>query len=205
MTDKLPDKGIYFLFDPATWRKQPWMNTIQEILPNISMIQLRSPGMDIITYRETASELKEIIGDSGIPIIINNRIEVAVSLGLNGIHLGAGDMPVGEARKIFKGIIGASRHTPSGAKEAEAAGADYIGCGPVFPTRTKLLDRPVIGIDGFIKVKESVSIPVIPIGGIDTENVNRLAGISGVLAVSAAINLSENPGLITEKLNSNRL
>ncbi len=183
-------KGIYFLFNPVLWKKQPWQESIKKILPYISVIQLRSPELNDRDLYFTAKKLKEILT---IPLIINNRLDIAKLIDADGVHLGMGDMPQQAARKIFKGIIGVSRHTLDGARLAEKEGADYIGCGPVFPTKTKKLKRDVIHIEGYLKIKKSVNIPVIPVGGINTQNISLLKNITRIVAVSSAINLSEDP------------
>ena len=141
-----------------------------------------------------------MISVSKIPLIINNRMDIAISINAEGLHLGISDIPLTVAKKHFKGIVGVSRHTTESAQIAEKEGADYIGCGPVFKTYTKNLDRKAIGINGFLRVKKSVKIPVIPIGGINTENVSQLSGICPVIAVSSAINMSLQPLKTVKKL-----
>lgn len=195
-----PEKGIYFLFNPVNWKKKPWQDNIREILPYISAMQMRSPELNDTDFYSAAKVLKEILTPCNIPLLINNRLDIAITLNADGIHIGKEDMPIPQVRKLFKGIIGASRHTPDSAELAQKEGADYIGCGPVFKTQTKILKREIIGTEGYLKVKRAVEIPVIPIGGINFNNISKLKGFTEIIAVSSAINLSEDPVLTAREI-----
>ncbi|MFC2091380.1 thiamine phosphate synthase [Elusimicrobiota bacterium] len=188
-----PNQGIYFIFDPLKWKSKPWPENIKKVIPYISAIQLRSPGSGYRSLLETALELKKNLLDTDIPLIINNRIDVAIDSGADGLHLGIDDMPLDKARNIFNGIIGASRHTVSGAIQAEKHNADYIGAGPVFKTYSKIVKRSNIAVAGYKSIRDSVNIPVIPIGGISKSNIAELKGISSIAAVFSAINESSDP------------
>lgn len=195
-----PERGIYFLFNPVNWKKKPWQDNIKEILPYISAIQLRSPELNDKDFYLAAEQLKKILASCKIPLIINNHLNMAIILNAEGVHLGMEDMPIPKARKLFKGIIGASRHTSDGAKLAEKQGSDYIGCGPVFKTETKKLKREIIGPEGYLEVKRAVDIPVIPIGGINRDNISKLKGLTEIVAVSSAVNCSETPGSTAKEI-----
>ncbi len=192
---------LYFLFDPEKWMVVPWEENIKKIFPYISMIQLRSPKLSDRDFYLIAVNLKKLLAGYKIPLIINNRMDIAISVNADGLHLGINDIPITVAKKYFKGIIGVSRHTSDSSLLAEKDGADYIGCGPIFKTNTKNLDRKIIGIESFLKVKKSVKIPVIPIGGINTENVSQISDICPVIAVSSAINMSAQPLKTVKELN----
>ncbi|MFW6134024.1 MAG: thiamine phosphate synthase [Elusimicrobiota bacterium] len=194
------ETGIYFLFDPLKWKKKPWEKYLREIFPYICAIQLRtSVNYDKAIY-DIGVKLKQKINKTKIKLIINNRADIAQAVNADGVHLGEKDLPVEEVRKYFRGIIGASRHTIKGAKQAEEKGARYIGCGPVFKPISKKVDRKEIGIKGYLKVKRSVKIPVFPIGGINTKNISNLEGLTDIAAVSSAINSSENPIKTCQKI-----
>lgn len=197
-----PEKGIYFLFDPVKWNKQPWEKGLKNILPDISALQLRSSSLSDNEFYQIALKLKLLLKSYDIPLIIDNRMDVAIAVDSHAIHLGSEDLPIQAAKKHFKGIIGASRHTPQGARQAQEEGADYIGCGPVFKTSTKELKRAVIGPEGFLKVKSSVKIPVIPIGGIGLKNISRLKDITEIVAVASGINDSKIPELAVRSIKS---
>jgi thiamine-phosphate pyrophosphorylase len=195
-----PEKGIYFIFNPSLWKKKPWQNNIEKILPHVSAIQLRAPELNDRDFFLAAKEFKEILATYKMPLIINNRLDIALSMDADGVHLGPEDISINEAKKIFKGIIGATGYTPELAGLAQNNDADYIGCGPVFPTKTKKLKREVIGIEGYISVKNTVEIPVIPIGGINQENADQIKGFAEIVAVSSAINLSKNPVKVAREI-----
>lgn len=191
--ENFPEKGIYFLFNPVEWGTPPWQDNIRKILPYISAVQLRSPELSGIEFYSAAKKLKEILNTCQIPLIINNHLDTAITLNADGVHLGIEDTPIPRAGELFRGIIGASRYTSDGAGLAEKQGADYIGCGPVFQTETKKLKREIIGTERYLKVKKAVKIPVIPIGGINQNNILKLKGLTKIVAVSSAINSSEDP------------
>ncbi|MGM0441740.1 MAG: thiamine phosphate synthase [Elusimicrobiota bacterium] len=202
---QFPKEGIYFLFNPRRWTNSPWETNLKNLFSHIDVLQLRAPELNDREFHAVALKIKDILKDTNIPFIVNNRVDIAILAGSDGIHLGSEDMPVQEAKKIFTGFIGASRHTQQGARQAETAGATYIGCGPVFKTDTKSLNRKTIGPEGYLKVKKSVDIPVIPIGGINQENIKKIQKYSSVFAVSSAVNKAGNPEKICRKLKSHIL
>jgi thiamine-phosphate pyrophosphorylase len=126
---------------------------------------------------------------SNIPLIINDRIDMALALDAEGVHLGQKDMPIDAARKILgpQKIIGASVFTPEEAKIAEALGADYLGLSPIFVTETKPELTQHLGITGIPLLKEAVKIPVVGIGSMSEANAYEAvkAGLDGVAVVSA--------------------
>ncbi len=200
---KVSPEGIYFLFNPIKWRYSPWEKKLPALFPFLWAVQLRSPEMNQKELRETAFKLKKLLAPAGIPLIINNYPRLAAACGAYGLHLGKKDISIREAKKIFKGVIGASRHSLEGAREARALGADYIGAGPLFPTSTKKMARKSLGIEGFIKIKKEVyPLPVIPIGGINEKNSHLFAHLSRTAAVSSCLNLSLNPAEKARKIKS---
>jgi thiamine-phosphate diphosphorylase len=153
-----------------------------------TMIQLREKILDFDGFLAEAKEVKKITGKYGIPLIINDNIEIARLSNADGVHLGQSDMPAEEARRILgpDKIIGISARTPEQAKAAQDADADYLGVGAVFTTSTKADAKP---LDHKIlkAICDETSIPVVAIGGISKNNIRRLTGthISGVAVVSA--------------------
>lgn len=197
----IPDRGLYLIFDPQTWSDRTWERSLGRIAPYLAMVQLRSPSLDGHLLSGYALKIREILSGK-IPLIINNSVDIAISAGAQGVHLGKEDMTVRSARKIFGGIIGASCHTPRAAAKAAAEGADYIGCGPIFKTSTKVLDRKPLGPGGYLKVKRAAGIPVIPIGGINEENIPRVLKYSGIVAVSSLLSCSGDPLGLVRSLDS---
>jgi thiamine-phosphate pyrophosphorylase len=127
----------------------------------------------------------------GALFAINDRVDVAMAMGADGIHVGPEDLPAREARKLLPPpvVLGVSAGTREEARKAERDGADYIGVGPVFATGTKPDAGAPIGIEGFAAIARAVSIPVVAIGGITIDNVAAVigAGAAGVAVVASVV------------------
>ena len=162
----------------------------QAIAGGCTVIQLREKDASSREFYETACRLREITAAHHIPLIINDRLDIALAAGADGVHLGQQDLPCREARKILGSnfLIGVSAATVAEAKQAEADGADYLGVGAMHITATKTNTRPVTPAL-LAEIKAAVSIPVVAIGGIKAENLHELTGtgIDGVAVVSAVI------------------
>jgi len=154
------------------------------------MIQYRDKESSDREFLELASVLQTICENRKILFIINDRVDVAAYLKVDGVHLGQDDLPPRIARKILGSskIIGISAEDIDQAKEAEKHGADYVGIGPIFHTLTKDIEKPV-GLDIIRQAKEYLKIPFFPIGGINLENVGQVvqAGSTRIAAGSAVI------------------
>ncbi len=165
----------------------------------VTMVQLREKDITTREFLDRAVKTKEILSDYNVPLIINDRIDIALAVDVDGVHLGQTDMPLKIAKKIFPKdkIIGISTNTVEEAVEAERDGADYIGAGPVYNTSTKDNTRSLLGNDKLKKIVESVNIPVVAIGGITVENVKKTidTGISGIAVASAILN-SKHPDIV---------
>lgn len=163
------------------------------------LIQLREKDYTTRQLIKEGRELLKVTRKAGIPLIVNDRVDVALAIDADGVHLGQEDMPLVEARKILgkDKIIGISTHNLEQAMEAEAEGADYIGYGPVFATTTK--GRAPVGVESLKRVMKVIKIPVFAIGGIKLNNLkqvieagtNRVAVISGIVAADDIKKTSE--------------
>ncbi len=167
--------------------------------------QIASGGADLVQYRhkisddgkflQKALELKKIFKHKGIPLIINDRLDIAYCIDADGVHLGQKDLPVAAARKLLgkSKIIGASAETENQAKSAQREGADYIGLGPIFHTTTKKIEK-VRGLNLLRQIKGSLKIPYFAIGGINLQNLNQItqAECQRIVVGSAILN-SRNP------------
>ena len=150
-------------------------------------IQLRIKDAPTLEMVEIGRELRRITQKHDSLLFINDRIDVALAVEADGVHLGPEDMPVSLARKMAPNlIIGASAHTVEDALKAQKEGADYIGAGSVFPTTTKEDAKP-LGLEGLRRILQAVDIPVVAIGGINHENVREVLklGVDGIAVVSA--------------------
>lgn len=155
-----------------------------------SVIQLRDKHASGRQMYETALALKAVTDRFGVPLIINDRVDIAMAVDAAGVHLGQSDMPLKAARHLLGGhkLIGVSAARVEEACEAEQGGADYLGVGAVFTTGTKDNTRPV-SRELLMQIRDAVKIPMVAIGGITAENVLKLrgTGINGIAVVSAVV------------------
>lgn len=184
--------GLYAI--AGNYRKDMPLEQMVEaaIKGGVSLIQLREKHISARHYIEEALRVKAITQRHGVPLIINDRADVALAVGAAGVHLGQDDLPIDVARRILGSstIIGISVQTPQQAIEAQEHGADYVGAGPVFPTISKDDAEQPIGIAGLQAICQAVSIPVIAIGGIYAHNAAQVmaAGAAGISVISAIFN-----------------
>ncbi len=158
------------------------------------MIQYRDKESDDEQFLQTTWKLKAICGEREVPLIVNDRVGIAVKTDVDGVHLGQEDLPVVEAQGMLgrDKIVGKSARSIQQAKEAEAEGADYVGLGPIFPTASKEIDQP-IGVDIIGKAEESLNIPFFAIGGINLDNLDQIVRVGGKrIAVISALVLSDD-------------
>lgn len=158
-------------------------------------------GATVVQYREKEGTTRRLVEEAralltlahqmGVPFIVNDRVDIALAVDADGVHVGQDDMPAPIARKLMGPgkIIGVSAANLEEALQAERDGADYIGAGPIFATPTKPDAAPPIGLEGLAEICRQVSIPVIAIGGINEENAAAVirAGAAGVAVVSAIV------------------
>lgn len=180
---------LYAVTDQAWVGKQTLLEQIEEALKGgATMVQLREKKMEEDAFVEEAIRVRELCHQYHVPLIINDNVEVALKSGADGVHVGVEDIPVAEIRRQVPSdfIIGATCKTVEQAKAAEAAGADYMGVGAVFPSSTKT-NAVRITNDQLRVITSSVSIPAVAIGGICCDNVGEIKGshVSGVAVVSA--------------------
>lgn len=188
------DSKIYQLY-LITNRELMSTKTLEEAVEQAidggcTMIQLREKNLSSRDFYIAAKKLKEFLQTRNIPLIINDRVDIALAVDADGVHLGQSDLPLQEARKILgkDKIIGVTAPTLPLAIEAEKNGADYLGVGAVFGTTTKK-DAKKNTIEVLSEIAHTVKIPVVAIGGINFENVTKLSGsgISGAAVVSGII------------------
>jgi len=165
-------------------------------------IQLRDKDAPASTLLEEARELLTLVRRYGALLFINDRVDVALAAGADGVHLGPDDLPVSAARRIAPDLlIGYSTDNPERAREAERDGADYIGCGAVFGTSTKDVGEEAIGIGRLNQVADAVAIPVVGIGGITTSNAGEVAASRAAgAAVVGAVMVAPDPAHAVREL-----
>lgn len=167
-------------------------------------VQLRDKEATSRELYDQALRLRELTRQYGALFFVNDRLDVAVASGADGAHLGPHDLPLAAARRVAPRpfLIGVSTDDPTAAREAQAAGADYIGCGAVFGTTTKReVGSERIGPEGLEAVARAVEIPVVGIGGVTIDNVDLLppTGAAGA-AVVGAVMASPDPAEATRRL-----
>ena len=196
------DLSLYLVTDKSD-DVEKFLKTIEEAIKGgVSVVQIREKTADTLDFYNLALKVKKITEKHDVPLIINDRVDVALAVDAEGVHVGQSDMPCDVTRALVgpDKIVGVSAATIEEAKKAESDGADYIGAGAVFPTATKD-DAPKITKKDLKEIVESISIPVVAIGGITLNNAHELndTGIAGLSVVSAIMS-SENPKKSSEEL-----
>lgn len=200
------DYSLYLVTDRSLARSGSLEDIVAEALRGgVTMVQLREKSLATRAFLREARSLKELTDSFGVPLIINDRLDIALACGASGVHLGQDDMPCVVARRIAgrKMIIGVSVSTIEEALEAVAQEADYLGISPLFSTPTKT-DTPIpIGIQGLMHIRKATHIPLVAIGGINAANAAEVirAGADGIAVVSA-IMASSAPRLAAKELRS---
>ncbi|MEE1181286.1 MAG: thiamine phosphate synthase [Treponema sp.] len=196
------DLSLYLVTDKSD-DVEKFLNTIEEAIKGgTTVVQIREKTAETLDFYNLALKVKEITTKYNVPLIINDRVDVALAIDADGVHVGQSDMPCDVTRRLIgeDKILGVSAATIDEAQKAQKDGADYIGTGAVFPTQTKD-DAPKITKDDLKEIVESIDIPVVAIGGISLENAHELkdTGIAGLSVVSAIMS-SDNPKKSSEEL-----
>ena len=198
------DLSLYLVTDKSD-DVEKFLKTIEEgIKGGVTVVQIREKTADTLDFFNLALKVKEITRKYNVPLIINDRVDVALAIDAERVHVGQSDMPCDVTRKLVgpDKIVGVSAATIDEARKAEKDGADYIGTGAVFPTATKD-DAPKITKKDLKEIVDSINIPVVAIGGITLDNAHELidTGIAGLSVVSAIMS-SDDPKKSSEKLLS---
>lgn len=190
------DTSLYFITDSSNYDETEFLERIEAALSGgVSIIQLREKNRTTREYIELGDKVHKITQKYKVPLIIDDRLDVAMAIDAEGVHLGQSDMQISTARKIWgeDKIIGATTKTVEQAVEAYEQGADYLGVGAIFPTTTKVITI-LTSTEMLDKICGSVPIPVNAIGGLNKDNIDVLKGIdiAGICVVSAIMK-AENP------------
>lgn len=181
--------SLYLVTDSTGFEENEFLNKIEEACKSgITLLQLREKEKAGREFLGLAFKVKEITDKYNVPLIINDRIDIAMAVDSAGVHLGQSDINVKYARRLLGNnkIIGATTKTVEQAKEAIIEGADYLGVGAIYETTTKVKTK-ITSIETLNEICNSVNIPVIAIGGLNVENLSILkeSKISGIAVVSA--------------------
>ena len=183
-------EGIYLVTDQASCRHHSLEAVVSKtIRAGISCVQLREKDLDTRTFLVRAQCLKAILEPARVPLIINDRVDIALAAGADGVHIGQSDMPYEQTRKLMgpKALIGLSVETWEDVIAAQDLAVDYIGVSPVFPTPTKTDTKNIWGLTGLAKIKAYSRHPLVAIGGLNATNTDQViaAGADSIAVVSA--------------------
>ena len=185
------DYSLYLVTDRSLSCGRRTEDVVREaVAGGVTVVQLREKHCSTREFIEEARALHPLLRQLGIPLIINDRLDVALAIGAEGLHLGQSDMQIADARRLAPSlIIGVSAECFDDALQAERDGADYIGISPVFATPTKTDTAEPFGIEGIRTIRTHVSIPLVGIGGINQTNAAEIikAGADGIAVVSAIV------------------
>ena len=195
MALKLPP--LYAILDPEQTRGRPAERVLAALLEaGVSFLQLRVKSLPPVDFLELAKQARAVTRAHGCKLIINDRVDIALACGADGVHLGQDDLPLRAGRKLMgQKIIGISTHDLDQARAAERDGADYIGFGPMFGTRTKATGYEARGPEMLQQIRRAVTLPIVAIGGITEANVQEVwqAGADSVAIIGDVLH-DNDPG-----------
>ena len=185
------DYSIYLVTDEVALKGRELLPVVEEALQGgVTLVQYRNKNAEGGKLYAEAHALKELCDKYNVPLIIDDRLDIAIAVGAAGVHIGQEDIPCNIARQVLGDyyIIGVSAHNPVEARQAIADGADYLGCGAVYATTTKA-KVTALGLDGLAEIRKAVDIPMVGIGGVDLTNVKDVlaTGVEGAAIVRAIL------------------
>jgi thiamine-phosphate pyrophosphorylase len=182
---------LYLVTDRDLGRGRPLVDVVQmAVLGGVTAVQVREKELTSRAFVAEASVILQVLSGTGVPLFINDRVDVALAIGADGVHVGQDDLPAADARRLIGPdmLLGVSVATGEEARSALADGADYVSVSPVFLTPTKPDAETAVGLEGVVEIRRAVGdAPVLAIGGIDSGNARSVAaaGADGVSVVSA--------------------
>lgn len=199
------DSSLYFITDSTKYNEEEFLYRVEEALKGgVTLLQLREKEKSTREYIELAQKVHALTKRYNVPLIIDDRVDVALAVDAEGVHVGASDMPVSTARRLMgeDKIVGATAKTVPWATEAYEQGADYLGVGAIYPTTTKV-KTVLTSVETLRDICNTVPIPVNAIGGLNINNIDVLKGvpIAGVCVVSAIMK-ADDPKKAAEELKT---
>lgn len=190
------DHTLYLVTDRGLSRGRSTAEVVAAaVRGGVTVVQIREKAADTRDFIEEALAVRRLLKARGIPMIVNDRIDVALAVSADGVHLGQKDMPIDMARKILgsERIIGISAESPADAVAAEKAGADYLGVSPIYATPTKSDTAAALGLEGLRQIRRAVNLPLVGIGGLNAGNAAEAIrhGADGVAVVSAIVSADD--------------
>ena len=183
------DSSMYFITDSTNYSEEEFLYRVEQaLMGGITLLQLREKDKSTREYMDLAEKVHTLTKKYNVPLIIDDRVDVALAIDAEGVHVGQSDMPVSIARKLMGDdkIVGATTKTVPQALEAYEQGADYLGVGAIYPTTTKV-KTVLTSTETLGNICSAVPIPVNAIGGLNKDNIDVLKGIpiAGICVVSA--------------------
>ena len=193
------DYSLYLVTDRGILRGRDIFKAVEEsIKGGVTLVQLREKDISSLDFYHIALKMKELTHRYNVPFIINDRLDIALAVDADGLHVGQEDLPVEAARRLLGPgkILGYSVSNIEDARHGEKNGADYLGAGTVYPTGSKLAAVSPIGIEILGNIKKAVSIPVVGIGGIGATNIREVkaSGVDGISLISAILGSEDIAG-----------
>lgn len=206
------DYSLYLVTDAGLSRGRSHLEVVSAaIRGGVTVVQYREKGAATRRMIAEALELRQLCRSRRVPFIVNDRIDVALAVDADGVHVGQDDMPAALARRLIGStkILGVSVENAAQARAAAADGADYVGASPIFATPTKTDAPPPMGLPGLEAITRVCPLPVVAIGGLNASNAARMigAGAAGVAVVSALVSAEDIEGAARElrqKINEGR-
>lgn len=189
------DPSLYFITDSTNYQEEEFLYRVEEALKGgVTLLQLREKNKSTREYIELAEKVHVISKKYNVPLIIDDRVDVALAIDAEGVHVGASDMPIATARRLMgpEKIVGATAKTVPWAMECYEQGADYLGVGAIYPTTTKV-KTVLTSTDTLRDICNAVPIPANAIGGLNKDNIDILKGINiaGICVVSAIMKAND--------------
>lgn len=199
------DTSLYFITDSTGFTEEEFLRRTEAALQGgVTFLQIREKDRSTREYIALAEKVHSLTRKYNVPLIIDDRVDVALAMDAEGVHVGQSDMPVATARRLLgeEKIIGATAKTVPQAMEAYEQGADYLGVGAIYPTTTKV-KTVLTSTDTLRDICNAVPIPANAIGGLNKDNIDILAGIpiAGICVVSAIMK-ADDPKTAAEKLKA---
>ena len=204
--EQFRDAGLYLVTSQSRSGGRSTLQILEAALRGgVKLVQLREKDIPLRDLFAMAMEARRMTREAGALLIINDRIDVALAVGADGVHLGQDDFPIPAARRLAPDlIIGASTHSTAEASEAIAEGASYVNIGPIFPTDTKVCTTGFLGLDGLHEISAQVTVPFTVMGGIKRRHISELvaAGARVIALVTAVTEAEDVEGATRELLST---
>lgn len=186
------DYSLYLVTDRSILKGRDLFAAVEEAIKGgATLVQLREKDVSSLDFYNIALRMRQITHECNVPLIINDRLDIALAVDADGLHVGHEDLPVEVARRLLGSgkILGYSVTSAEEARHGEKSGADYLGAGPVFPTGSKSDAADPIGTETLAVIRKAVSIPVVAIGGVGASNILdvKASGVDGISVISAIL------------------